>query len=74
MGGTSGAGGETAGGGVSSSGAVGREPSESQVGGKMGSSSGFLQTLGERWVASLAPWVSLWIKQLKPLPGFVYYG
>ena len=35
---------------------------------------GLLQTLGEQWVASLAPWVSLWIKQLKPLPGFVYYG
>ena len=32
---------------------------------------GFLQTLGEQWVASLASWVSLHIKWLKPLPGSV---
>ena len=35
---------------------------------------GLLHTLGKWWVASLAPWVSLWIKQLKPLPGSACYG
>ena len=33
-----------------------------------------LQTLGERWVAPLAPWVSLQIKRLKLLPGSACYG
>ena len=31
-----------------------------------------LQILEEQWIASLAPWVSLQIKWLKPLPGSVY--
>ena len=35
---------------------------------------GPLQTLGEWWVASLAPWVSLQIKRLKPLLGSACYG
>ena len=35
---------------------------------------GLLQALGEQWVASLAPWVSLRIKRLQPSPGSACYG